>query len=171
MVRKKRNLLQRKTTKAQNIRKIKLNELLGKPKASNKSTNKFRIYKSYQSSRPPSDQVHQERGTAGDSDKGPPGKANSKEANMDKPASDNMSFVTVERKQYALAHRDKNQKMTKKKLNCPFCIKSKIGEQINFHSKKNSVKNIITDHFNRIIFENLQINRFQSKNFLWGADD
>ena len=62
--------------------------------------------------------------------------------------------------------RNPKSKTKRKKLNCPFCIKSKIGEQIDFYSKENSVKNIITDHFNKIIFDNLQINRFISKDFL-----
>ena len=52
------------------------------------------------------------------------------------------------------------------KRKCQFCTKSNIGKQINFVSKKNSVKNIITDHFNKIIFENLQINKFESKKFM-----
>lgn len=61
------------------------------------------------------------------------------------------------------------QRSKDRKIKCPFCIKSNIGEKIDFYIKKNSVKNIITDHFNEIIFNNLQINRFVSKDFLYVA--
>lgn len=59
-----------------------------------------------------------------------------------------------------------NSSQLKSEVGCICCKKNAIGERIRPLNKNNSIKNLITNYFDQIIFEKLNIGEFKSKNFL-----
>ena len=49
---------------------------------------------------------------------------------------------------------------------CLQCKSNKIGGKICLRRQKKSVRNLIGDHFNELIIDNLRIRKFESKPFL-----